>query len=247
MANHTGKWQCIIGTLSHVYPLEGQQARGQNGGEGKAKPCHSHWLVKGPQPGYRAERQRHQARRLRPTTSEWTNHTWKNKAHKYWNKNRITSPTNSETTESSHEQPDFDKKATTLSGVKQTRLQSWLASLVFSVLTSSRSVSSVDGFVFTPERVVAFLVKVWLFVAWLCGFWVCGGGYPVSCFSIYGPYSFRCGYVHSEVVGLNSFAWCPLPLCPCTQAGDLWQVSGNGKVLPSIPPFCPLPVDLPEG
>src|SRR5882724_575175 len=53
---------------------------------------------------------------------------------------------------------------------------------------------------------------------WFLSLW---GGYPVSCFGVYRPCSFRCGHVHSEVVGLISSTWHPLPLCPCTQAGDL--------------------------
>jgi len=41
-------------------------------------------------------------------------------------------------------------------------------------------------------------------------------------------------------VSLTTCIWCPLLLCPCTQAEDHWQVSGSSRVASILAPFFPL-------
>ena len=83
-----------------------------------------------------------------------------------------------------------------------------------------------------------FLVGLQLLVVGVCGFWFCRGGYFIFILSLCGPCSFRHGYVVTEV-WLITFIWHSLLLCPCTQAGDHWQVDGCSKITPFLTPIFP--------
>src|SRR5882724_8204520 len=93
-------------------PLEGQQARGQNGGMERRNLATPTDLSMVPSLGTWAERQR------TPSERNETNHLRihitmpeRTRPINTETRNRITSPTNSETTESSHKQPDFDQES----------------------------------------------------------------------------------------------------------------------------------------
>src|SRR5882724_5490485 len=101
-----------LGLYHMSSPLEGQQTRGKNGGMERQNLATPTDLSKVPSLGTWAERQR------MPSGRNETNHLRMNittpertRPISTETRNIITSPTNSETTESSHEQPDFDQES----------------------------------------------------------------------------------------------------------------------------------------